>query len=116
LGRRNSFGRRKWFWTAKVALCVKIVLGAEMILDVEMILGVKIVLGSGNGFRRRKWLCAVEWFWTSKYVEVGFLGRAGRFGQQFLRFLLSDFRIPAQKANKALLWTNKFTVNVNSVG
>jgi len=52
----------------------------------------------------------------SKIVDVGFLGRAGRFGQQFLRFLLSDSRVPSQKANKALLWTNKFIVNVIFAG
>jgi len=58
----------------------------------------------------------LDWIYVSKIVDVGFLGRAGRFRQQFLRFLLSDSWIPAQKANKALFWTNEFTVNVNFVG
>jgi len=53
---------------------------------------------------------------VSKYVDVGFLRRAGQFGQQFLRFLLADSRFPAKKANKASLGANKFTINGIFVG
>jgi len=53
---------------------------------------------------------------ASKYVDVDFFGKVKHFGQRFLRFLLSDSRLLAQKANKSSLWANKFTVNVNFVG
>jgi len=51
-----------------------------------------------------------------KHVDVGLLRRAGQFGQQFLRFLLSDSWFSAQKANKAPIGIDDFTFNVNFVG